>query len=72
MRGYYFYLLAKHNMFVSNKAYFLEKKIFSEKISVSKIKLDEVRQIEEPTPIFESEANLIRSNSKSNTQTSLR
>ena len=42
MRGYYFYLPAEQKIFVSSKAHFL-KKIFSEEISASKIKLDKVR-----------------------------
>ena len=59
MRGFYFYLSAKQKVFVSNKAYFLEKKFLSEGISVSKIEFDEIRQIEELTPMIEFESNLI-------------
>ena len=72
MRGYYFYLPTEQKVFVSSKTHFLKKKFLSEGISASKIKLDEVRQVEESTPMIESESNLIRSNSKPNEQTSLR
>ena len=43
MRGYYFYFPTEQKIFISSKAHFLEKKFFSEGISASKIKLDEVR-----------------------------
>ena len=67
MRGFYFYLSAKQKVFVSNKAYFLEKKFLSEGISVSKIEFDEIRQIEELTPMIEFESNLMGSNLEPNT-----
>ena len=59
-------------MLVNSKAYFLEKKFLSEGISASKIELDEVRQVKEPTPMIESESDLMRSNLELNEQTSLR
>ena len=46
-RRYYFYLPIEQNIFVNSKAYFLKKKKFSEGISVSKIELDEVQQVED-------------------------
>ena len=72
MRRYYFNLPTKQKVFVSNKAYFLKKEFLSEGISVLKIELDKVRQVEELTSMFESKSDLIRSNSEPNTQTSLR
>ena len=50
-------------MFVSNRVVFLEKKFLSEGTNASKIELDEVRSVEEPTQISKNiESNLIRSN----------
>ena len=72
MKGYYFYLPAEQKVFVSSKVHFLEKEFLGEGISASKIKFDEVRQIEELTSMIESESNLIRSNLEPNEQTSLR
>ena len=72
MRRFYFYLSAEQKVFVSNKAHFLKKKFFSKKISASKIKLDEVRQIEQPTPMIESKSDLMRSNLEPNEPISLR
>ena len=60
MRGYYFYLPAEQNVFISSKTYFLKKEFLSEGTSTSKVELDEVRQVEELTPMIESESNLIR------------
>ena len=59
-------------MFVSLKTIFSEKKFFGEGTVASKIELDEVQQIEGPTPIAESESDLIRSNPKPNVPAPLR
>ena len=40
--GYYSYVTDEQKVFMSNKAYFLEKK-FSKEIGASKIELDEVQ-----------------------------
>ena len=42
-KEYYFYHADEWKVLVSNKAYFLEKKFFSEGISTSKVELDEVQ-----------------------------
>ena len=70
--GYYFYHPTEQKMFVSSKRHFLKKEFLSEGISASKIELDEVRQVEELTPMIESEPDLRRLNLKPNEQTSLR
>ena len=51
-------------MFVSSKAYFLENEFLGKGTSASKVKLDEVRQVEKLTPLIELELDLIRSNPK--------
>ena len=51
-------------MFVSLKTIFLEKKFLGEETIVSKIELDEVQQVERPTPIAEPKSDLIRLDSK--------
>ena len=60
-------------MFISNRAVFLEKKFLDKETNTSKIELDKVRSIEEPThsskPI---ELDLIRSNPKPIVKSSLR
>ena len=64
INGYYFYLAKELKLFVSNKAVLLEKKFFSEGTDVSKVKLDEVQSVEEPTQTSENiKSDLIRSNS---------
>ena len=50
----------------------MENEFLIEGTSASKVKLDEVRQIEELTPVTKSEQDLIRSNSKPNIEPSLR
>ena len=72
IKRYYFYLADEQKVFVSNKAYFLEKEFLNEGISISKIELNEVRQVKKPTPMIESELDLMRSNLEPNEQTSLR
>ena len=72
MRGYYFCLPAKQKVFVSSKAYFLKKEFLSKRISAFKVELDEIQWVEEPTPVTESEPNLIRSNLEPNIQIFLR
>ena len=63
IKGYYFYLADEKKVFMSNKAYFLEKKFLSEGISASKIELDKVQWVEEPTQSSEpTESDLIESN----------
>ena len=72
-KGYYFYLIEEQKMFVSNKAFFLEKEFFSEGTDATKVELDKVRLVEELTQIIVSiESNLIRSNPKSIVEASLR
>ena len=61
---------AKQKVFVSSKAHFLKKEFLSEGISASKVELDKVRQVKEPTSVIESESKLIRSNPEPNIQTS--
>ena len=46
-------------MFVSLKVTFLEKEFLGEGIVASKVELDEVQQVEGPTPIAEPESDLI-------------
>ena len=72
-KRYYFYFADEQKVFISNRAIFLEKEFFGEETNASKIKLDEVRLIEEliqSSKIIESD--LIRSNSKPIVETSLR
>ena len=65
-KGYYFYLADEQKVFISNRAVLLEKKFLGEGTNTSKIELDEVLSVEEPTQSSKSiELNLIRSNSKS-------
>ena len=59
-------------MFVSLKAIFLEKEFLGEGTVASKVEHDEVQQVEGPTPIAESESDLIRSNSEPNIPAPLR
>ena len=59
-------------MFVSLKATFLEKEFLSEGTVASKVELDEVQQVEGPTPIAEPESDLIRSDSEPNVPAPLR
>ena len=72
-KKYYFYFADEQKVFVSNRAIFLEKKFLGEGTNASKIELDEVRSIEEPTqssrPI---ESDLIRSNPEPIVEISLR
>ena len=50
-------------MFVSNRIVFLKKKFLGEGTNASKIELDEVRSVEEPTQSSKPiESDLIRSN----------
>ena len=50
----------------------MKKKFLSEEISASKVELDEVRQVEEPTLVTKSKLDLTRSNLEPNIQTLLR
>ena len=60
-------------MFISNRVVFLEKKFLGEGTNVSKIKLDEVRSVEELTQSNKLiESDLIRSNLEPIVKTSLR
>ena len=59
-------------MFVSLKAIFLEKEFLGEGIVASKIELDEVQQVEVPTPIAEPESDMIRSYPEPNVPAPLR
>ena len=65
------YHVDEQKVFVSLKIIFLEKEFFGEGIVASKIELDEVQQVEGPTPIAEPESDLIRSDSESNVPTPL-
>ena len=56
-------------MFVSLKATFLEKEFLGEGTIAFKIELDEVQQVEGPTPIAELESDLIRSDPEPNVPT---
>ena len=60
-KGYYFFLADEQKVFVSLKAIFFEKKFLSEGTVASKVKLDEVRQVENLTHVTEPEPDLIRS-----------
>ena len=63
----------EQKVFISNRAVFLEKKFIEEKTNASKIKLDKIRLVEEPTQSSKLiESNLIRSNLKPIVETSLR
>ena len=55
-KGYYFYLADKQKVFVSLKAIFLEREFFGEGTVTSKVELDEIRQVKNPTQV----ANLNR------------
>ena len=59
-------------MFVSLKTIFLKKEFLSEGTLTSKVELDEVQQVEGPTPIAEPESDLIRSDLKPNVPAPLR
>ena len=59
-------------MFVSLKAIFLEKKFLGEGTVASKIELDEVQQVEGPTPKAKLESDMMRSDLKLNVPASLR
>ena len=52
-------------MFISNRIVFLKKKNFEKRTDTTKVELDEVRSIEEPTQTTKpTESDLIRSNPK--------
>ena len=59
-------------MFVSNRTIFLEKKFLGEGTVASKVELDEVQQVEGPTPIAEPESDMIRSDPEPNIPAPLR
>ena len=59
-------------MFVSLKAIFLEKEFLGEGTVASKVELDEVQQVEGPTPIAEPESDMIRSDLEPNVPAPLR
>ena len=60
-------------MFVNNRIVFLKKKFLGEETNTSKIELDEVRSVEDPTQFSKPiELDLIRSNSKPVVEISLR
>ena len=59
-------------MFVSLKAIFLEKEFLGEGTVASKVELDEVQQVEGPTPIAEPESDMIRSYPEPNVPAPLR
>ena len=59
-------------LFISLKVTFLEKKFLGEGIVVSKVELDEVQQVEGPTPITKPKLDLIRSDLELNVPASLR
>ena len=72
-KRYYFYLTDEQNVFVSNRAVFLEKEFLGGGTNASNIELDEVRSVEELTQSSKLiESDLIRSNPKSIIETSLR
>ena len=48
-KGYYFYLEDEQKVFVALRAVFLEKEFLGEGTIASKIELDEVQPIEEPS-----------------------
>ena len=48
-KGYYFYLEDEQKVFVALRAIFLEKEFLGEGTVASKIELDEVQPVEEPT-----------------------
>ena len=73
IRGYYFYYTNEQKMFVSNRMVFLENKFLMKRTNITKIELDEVRQVKELTQTSENiESNLIRSNSEPIVEASLR
>ena len=59
-------------MFVSLKAIFLEKEFLGEGTIASKVELDKVQQVEEPTPIAEPKSDMIRSDLERNVPAPLR
>ena len=71
-KGYFFYHADEQKVFVSLKAIFLEKEFLGEGTVASKVELDEVQQVEGPTPIAEPESDMIRSNSEPNIPAPLR
>ena len=70
-KGYYFYLADEQKVFISNRAIFLEKEFLDEGTNASKIELDKVQLVDELTQ-SNIESDLIRSNSKSIIETSLK
>ena len=72
-KRYYFYLADEQKVFVSNRTVFLEKEFLGEGTNASKIELDEVRSVEEPTQSSKPiESDLIRSNLEPIIEISLR
>ena len=62
-KGYYFYLPEEQKLFIRLRAIFLEKEFLSEGTIASKIELNEVQSIEEPTQSSKLiESDLTRSN----------
>ena len=59
-------------MFVSLKTTFLEKEFLGEGTVAFKVELDEVQQVEGPTPITKPESDLIRLDSEPNVPAPLR
>ena len=60
-QGYFFYHADEQKVFVSLKAILLEKEFLGEGTVASKVELDEVQQVEGPTPIAKPESDMIRS-----------
>ena len=71
-KRYFFYHADEQKVFVSLKAIFLEKEFLGEGTVASKVELDEVQQVEGPTPIAEPESDMIRSDSEPNIPAPLR
>ena len=71
-KGYFFYHADEQKVFVSLKAIFLEKEFLGEGTVASKVELDEVQQVEGPTPIAEPETDMIRSYPEPNVPAPLR
>ena len=60
-KGYYFYLADEQKVFVRLKAIFLKKEFLDEGTVASKVKLEEVQQVEKLTQVAEPELDLVRS-----------
>ena len=60
-KNIFFYHVDEQKVFISLKITFLEKEFLDEGTVASKVELDEVQQVEAPTPTADPKSDLIRS-----------